>query len=234
MLIQELQSGLQGLPVLKRQSQLIGMLKQFEEKLAIASTRADRVSARLQGVSRCFGAVTVDRSKADLTSVREPLRGAATAAAKAAEKLAKDLEEIKSSDVEKRFIAIQDYIKSADDRLVTRWKNYIDTFCAAYGQLASAVQAAHLPGADQIRVSLAAVSAHAGTPPASPEESDVRAAELNAVHNGLKDMGVGTAIGRFLVDAAAGVADPKALEDPDVRKFIENANLWKMLRVKLI
>jgi hypothetical protein len=232
--IQELQNSLQGLPVLKRQSQLIGMLRQFEEKLASASSRADRVSARLQGVSRCFGAVTVDRSKADLTSVREPLRSAATAAAKAAEKLTKDLEEIKSSDVEKRFIAIQDYIKSADERLATRWKNYIEAFCAAYGQLASAVQAAHLPGAEQIRISLAAVSAHAGSPPASPDEADARAAEVNAVHNGLKKMGVGTAIGRFLVDAAAGAADPKAIDDPEIRQFIEDADLWRMLRVKLI
>ncbi len=234
MIISELQSSLQELPSLRRQSQLIGMLKQFEAKLAAASTKARLVGDRLQAVTLFFAAVTVDRPKADLTTVREPLRSASMAAAKATAKLAKDLEEIKSSDMEKRFIAIQDFIKAADDRLTTRWKNYVEDFCAGYGQLASAVQAAHLPGADGIRTALAAVSSHAGTPPGSPAEATARASEVNAVHNGLKEMGVGTVIGRFLVHAAAGTADPKSLDDPDVRKFIVDADLWKMLRVKLV
>lgn len=231
MSIQTLMQSLQSLPELRRKSDVIGTLKNYESLLSNVAVRSATVAAQLQHVRSVYKAL--NESTLELKPTGDALSRAARSARRELQKLSESVEGIDSKATEKAFIAIQSYVETAETKLREKWRTKLESFIESYGLLISATEAAQLTGAGGLRSMLTGLASAISNLPSNETQTSLVTQNIAGIRTTLANMGVETAIGKFLVETANGTADPRQIDQPEIRKFIETANLWRLLHLRL-
>ncbi len=160
-------------------------------------------------------------------------RQAARSAGTLLRKLAKDQSFIEKSNVATSLAGINDTVLSSYNAFKSQWKNTILAKTEVFVGLVEAAKEAKLEGSDSLGSLLGLIMAKANEPPASEEQARVIRGKLDDLVKGIAALELEGEGGKFLIEAANGSADARALFKPEVEQFINRFDLWKLLRVRL-
>jgi hypothetical protein len=223
--------NLQSLPELRRKSDVIGTLKNYEALLSTVAQRASAVGTQLKAVQSVY--TSLSEPHLELKPIGDALSSAARSARREQQKLSQSIEGVDSRATEKAFIAIQSYVETAETKLRDKWRAKLESFIESYGLLISATEAAKLSGSGGLRSMLTGLASAVSSPPSNDIQANVVIQNIAGIRTTLANMGVETSIGKFLVETANGTADPRQIDRPEIRQFIESANLWRLLHLRL-
>lgn len=223
--ISNLRERVERLPRLKSLEASREMLEQFEEKTRIA---ADRVTSALRAT------VLATDIFPDFDRVK--LMKAAATASRSAEKLksmlsesVERLQERSADDALHRLINGAQEARAAVD---TEWKRCIQATQEAYGRLIEAATSSRV-AAPELAKQLQIIAKQTKAPENETTRTQVLEA-LAALKQSASDLQLTGEGGRFLVEAQAGRGNPRDLEKPAVREFLDEHRLWGYLKVTLV
>lgn len=224
--LQRLHAGLGAIPQKRQNTNLLGALAQYgshastNEALLKATADAERFSLQ----------VFPDLATAP---VAESRRRASRLAGKLAKRLRERLGAVQDQTTDEDFAQLGIQARGAEKSLGERWSRQLEDRLKGYGALVKAAAAAELSGSRVLATQLTMLQGHAGTPPKTREQAERIRKALGGLTEMVAQLGLEGAPGRFLMDAAAGRGDARALRDPEVQAFVERHDLWRLLVVTL-
>jgi hypothetical protein len=137
-----------------------------------------------------------------------------------------------SSKIGARLEAIRRATTSATNAVSTTWSG----ICGQYEERVKALRPLAEKLSPHVLVPMDALvrllRSHGGSPPTSSTAVQSLLDAIAAFNTAIKSMKIDGPIGQFLRDASTGGADPKALFEPEIRKYLDdNPALWAALRV---
>lgn len=222
--LQRLHAGLEAIPQKRQRTNLLGSLSQYG-KHAAAAESVLRANADAERLSR---QVFPDLATAPAAESR---RRASRLAGRLAKRLRERIDAVQDRATDEDFASLAEHVRSADKALRDRWSRQLEDRLKGYGALVKAAEAAKLSGSRVLATQLTMLQGHAGAPPRTPELAEQIRKALDGLTGMVAQLGLEGAPGRFLMDAAAGRGDARALRDPEVQAFVERHDLWRLLVV---
>jgi hypothetical protein len=222
--LQRLHAGLGAIPQKRQNTNLLGTLAQYGSN---AST-SEAVLTVTADAERFAVQVFPDLATAP---VAESRRRASRLAGKLAKRLRERIDAVQDRATDEDFAQLGVQARSADKTLGERWSRQLEDRLKGYGALVQAAKAAKLSESWGLATQLTILQGHAGAPPRTPGQAERIREALDGLTGMVAQLGLEGAPGRFLMDAAAGRGDARALRDPEVQAFVERHDLWRLLVV---
>jgi hypothetical protein len=221
--LQQLQQKLEAIPSKRKQSTLVSALARYSSRVgAAAATLAQSTESEIH-VRTVFpdlvtGSAEENRGKAKRVAVRLEKR------------LSSNIHAVEDSRTDSEVSDLTSYASKAEESVRTRWKGALTTKLQGYEALVTAASQAGLSGDRTAMMALTYLKAQTDPPATIAAVESIRAS-LEKLTESVADLGLEGEAGKFLVAAAGGRGDPRALQKPEVQRFIEQHNLWHLLVV---
>lgn len=226
-IFEQLVEKINELPALERRAAQIGRLKQFDSRLAIAGNSLASAAGAQRQIRDHFSDVDVSRAGVSI-------RRAAETARKVQARLAASTDVIDDKATEESIAKVADSARSALAAVKDGWQRYIDRTVSGYDGLVAAASAAQLDSGGNLKRAIEDVRNLQTSAPADPDAALLAQTRVNELSHAVRTLGLEGKVGHFVMEATLGGADPRILiEDAEVRRFVEEHNLWQILRVKL-
>jgi hypothetical protein len=139
-----------------------------------------------------------------------------------------------SSKIGARLDAVKRATTTVNDAVTTTWSG----ICRQYEDRAKALRPLAEKLSPPALVSIDALSRllryHSSGPPTSVAALQSLLDAIRAFNTAINSMKIDGLVGQFLRDASTGGADPKALFEPEIKKYLDdNPALWTSLRITL-
>ena len=224
--LQHLRANILAIPDKRMRSDFVGTLRQYSEKAQAArSTLEDAVHGQNQ--------VVYVFPEADLSDSNSKASKAISSARNLAGKVSKDPTVIRGKGTDTSIANISSLADSSLSDLKSQWKKLVLGRTKAFRSLVAAAEEAKLQGSLRLRNLLDSLEAKAASLPLSREQAESTRQQLDDLVKFVGELGLEGDVGAFLISAASGTADPRALYNPEVKEFVERHDLWRLLRVKL-
>lgn len=219
--------SIRELPELERESGLVATLKAYKVKVEAAKTELERAAQTARWIRDIFPDLDLRRAEA-------AIQQAARRAGRLQDVFTGVGTGVLPANTDEGVIVISQAANSSWNAVKTNWSNYIASKSEAYGGLVEAVRKAGLDPTGELASVLQRLRSCQNNPPQTAEEADLALSAVEGISQFLLKGGLAGPVGDFLVAAASGSADPRALDDADVRKFVEDHSLWHLLKVRLV
>lgn len=216
---------LQQAPAKRERAKLLNRLELYAGKVAEYRQRLEASTTAEENAVRVFPDLPAG-SSADIR------RKAARSATRLAKQLRERIEAVRDPETEAEIVALGTFAKNAEQNVGDRWARRLEDTVRRYEALVSAAQAAGLERGRALGGRLQGLRDRVGVLPDTPEAADQVRQTVEGLVGLVEELGLEGKPGTFLVEAARGAGDPKALCDPDVQEFVERHGLWKLLAVK--
>lgn len=224
--LQRLRAGVEAIPQKRRRQDLIGALRQYGDRATAAATVLD-ATAGAEGWART---VFPDLPT---TTARANRRKASALAGRIAASLRAGTEQIRDDAMSNQFALLSELAANAQKALRDQWARHLEERLKSYDSLVHAAESAGLSGGRPLAAQLAVLQAHTRTPPPTEEVANRIAVALASLATLVAQLGLEGPAGEFLVAAASGAGDARALTNPEVQSFVERHALWKLLVVSV-
>jgi hypothetical protein len=221
----ELHRRLREIPAKRARSRLVSTLGQYGGKVAEARQRLEGSALAERNASRVFPELPAG-------TATESRRKAARTAERLARVLRERIDAVSDAATEKDIVDLGTYARNAEQNVRDRWARRLEDTVRRYETLVGAAEAAGLERGRTLSDRLRDLRSHAAAPPSSAETADRLLRTVEGLVLLVGDLGLEGPAGVFLVDAARGAGDPRALRDPEVQAFVERHDLWRLLAVK--
>jgi hypothetical protein len=224
-LLTDLKTRLENLPEKRKRKELNGRVSTFIEKVNQAHAKLETWWQR-----RSFAQVVFPDEP--LKKVEEAVRRSAKQARNLKDKLVEAFDEVSTPATENKITQIGERAATAESEIKKTWCSLFQQQIQPYEALAQVV-ADKLTGAEKLPELLSRLRGRLDSPPQSEVDGETVRADLEALRQSVKSLGLEGAVGRFIVQAANDNADPQDLFDPEIRNYFEERELWSLLRVSL-
>lgn len=222
--IGELCAAIKRLPTQRQFAAQARLLEQFAAKLTGAAQASKYVDDRLCHVKAVFAGSQFESVENQRTKVRI-----------SASKMRPVFEDQSISLNDSKFQADLTQISTLADgmkkKLIESWTKCIDDEYAKWRPVAAL--ATELQGSQSILSALNVLQQHRSDPPANSGAAIKITSQINTVQTSLARLQLTGKVKQFVELALQGVAPGKDLLDVDVQEFINKAQLWSALIVKL-
>ena len=215
-----------SIPPKRQRQDLVGSLRQYNEK-------AQKASGILRTVVNGRNLVSQVFPDGQFSESVDKVRQAARSAGNLLKKLEKDPGIIEKRSFDKLLAGINELALSSLGPLKIQWKKLVSGRIQAFAGLVAAAAEAKLEGSTDLENLLHSIEARMNEPPVSEEQAVSIRNDLDDLVKGVAALELEGPGGLFLIEAAKGAADPRALYEPEIRQFIEKFDLWRLLRVRL-
>lgn len=224
--LQDLRAKILSIPDKRMRSDLVGTLRLYGDKMQNARITLEKA---VNGQKQSFYVFP----EADFSnSVTTALKAASTAKALAG-RLIKDSNNAKSKGTDNSIGNISSFAEGSLNELRNQWKKSVLAKTQTFLSIAKAAKDAKLEGSDELNNLLNSILDKATSPPFTFEQAETIRKQLEDLLSVISDLGLEGDVLDFLLNAAKGSADPKALYKPIVKEFVERHDLWQSLRVRL-
>lgn len=220
-----LHGRLQGIPAKRARARLVITLGQYAGKVAEAREKLDASALAEQITLQVFPDLPAG-------SAAESRRKAARTAERLSRALSERIEAVSEPSTETDVVALGTYAKNAEQNVRERWARQLEENVKRYEALVSAAEAAGLERGRALSLRLRELRSHAASPPSSADAASRIRGTLDGLASLVAELGLEGPAGAFLVAAARGAGDPRALRDHEVQMFIERHDLWRLLVVR--
>lgn len=216
---------LQQVPAKRERAKLLNRLELYAGKVAEYCQRLEASTTAEENATSVFPDLPAGSSA-------DSRRKAARSATRLAKQLRERIESVRDPATEAEIVALGTFAKNAEQNVGDRWARRLEDTVRRYEALVSAAQAAGLERGGVLARRLQDLRERVGAPPGTAGEAGVIRQAVDGLVGLVEELGLEGKPGTFLVEAARGAGDPKALCDPDVQEFVERHGLWKLLVVK--
>lgn len=225
--LKTLRAQIEALPVQQARASIVERLKRFVDRATAAQERLVTAGTGEAVVTRVF----VESEAPDgLPKVRDATSRAARAAKRLNRTLSARIEDVERTKSEKDLEDLYESAEAARGHARDAWKEHFERRVSALKPLAEVALAAGLHSASDLVQRLNALGR---TPPATLGAADGVRAEFEAIGTAVAALGMEGEAWKFASAAVKGQAPARALENPEVRAFVDRHQLWDRLRVKL-
>lgn len=224
--IEVLKTKLLSIPGKRERKNLTGKLQGYR---AIASLAADSLSESqrsLQVSSTIFPGIRTNTITSHLAAARK-------AAEKIHAKLQADPANVLSNSVAEKFTELKERTDFVRKNSRETWKRLVESRVNDFSGLVLAATDAGLEGAAAIQATISRLQNESSELPNNEAEVQRIASEFEQVEKAVSLLNLAGKGGKFLIAAASGRADPRALLEEEVVEFINKYNLWEALSVRL-
>jgi hypothetical protein len=222
--LQRLRAGLDAIPQKRQAQELVGALQQYGARATTARTTLDGTAASERWSRTVFPGIPVAAAQASR-------RKAAVVAARLANVIRTSVARVRDDATSNQFAVLSEHATSAHRALRDAWVRQMEQRLKNYGALVRAAEAAGLPGRHVLATQLTLLQGNTRTPPGTEELAQRITNAFASLTSLVAQLGLEGPAGEFLVSAAAGKGDARALKDPEVRSFIERHGLWELFVV---
>lgn len=222
--LQRLRTGLKAIPQKRQHQELVGALQQYGARATTAGATLDGTVASERWSRTVFPDIS-------LATAQVSRRKAAAVAARLANVIRTSIAQVSDDGTSNQVAALGEHATSAHRTLRDAWTRQMEQRLKSYGALVRAAEAAGLPGRHVLATQLALLQGHTRTPPATEEVAQRLVTALASLTGLVAQLGLEGPAGEFLVSAAAGKGDARALKEPEVRSFIDRYGLWELFVV---
>lgn len=222
----EIQSRIEALPELQKQKQNNAKVSAFTRRIEIAF---DGIKERVE--QRSFHLTVFP--DVELKKTIDALKQSKLQASRLIDKLKEDFDAIGTPDTDKKITRIGDRINEAKDELEKTWKKQLENELQPLSPLVEIAREAKLPGYEQIVGNRESLQARATNPPNNIALAIEIRAKLDSLRKLLGNLNLEGRGGEFLKKAVKGTAKPKELLNEEVRRFLDENNLWDILTISV-
>ena len=154
-------------------------------------------------------------------------------AARLAEKLKTDFDEIGSRETDNKITRIKERNEEAGDQIRKDWKKRVVDELKPLLPLVDIVREATLLGHEGISESVAAIKAQEESPPETMEAAVNMRQSLSFLRESLSNLDLEGPGGEFLKKAVKGKASAKDLLKEEVQSFLNDKDLWDILTINV-
>jgi hypothetical protein len=222
--LKRLHQKLKAIPSKRKRSTLVIALAQHASRAARASAALSQSAESETHVRTLFpdlgaGSAEENRTKARRVALR--LR----------KRLVADIHAVENTKTDSDVADLGEYASKAEESVRNRWRSALAAKLQGYEAL---VKAASDFGLSKDRTPVITLAHLQGQtePPATREAAIAIQDSMKRLTRSVAELGLEGEAGAFLVAAANGRGDPRALQNPVVRDFIEQRDLWHLLVVK--
>lgn len=112
-----------------------------------------------------------------------------------------------------------------------QWKRFIDQYIATFTELQSVSTRFGMRGNAKLSRALQWLKARSDSLPMSIQEADAIQKQMSEARQAMNQLKIEGKPGEFLKKAAAGKGNPLDLFDQEVKRFLDERQLWGLLRV---
>jgi hypothetical protein len=226
MRLEEIKNTIEALPGKRARSGLVKELQKYCEQVARAHELLCATVSRRSLAEEVF-------SEGDFGRIDELVKKVASTARRAHKALIEDISKVREKSIENAIINITEGSDNARRALIDIWRNLMNRKLEDFAVLVKAASEAKLEGSG----TLASTHARLGPLADSPPDNGRNAAEIKLAFeqlgNSIQHLGLEGSPGEFLSSAAQGTASARDLDNPAIRRFLDQHNLWRLLRVRL-
>lgn len=222
----ELKQKIESIPEKERRKNLVGKLARYSSKTAEAHDSLVQSAQAQLFAQSVFPEEGFQRSAKQLSE-------AVSAARTLHKRLVKQIEAVETTASDKQFLAIDECAKAVRNNLKERWGNLLSRKITDFENLVKAASEAQLAGSKNLTETLSCLRDQRANLPNNDDAAKRIAADIEILKNSVSTLGLEGHVGAFLIAAAEGRGNPKALGDPEIVAFIDRNNLWNLLSVKL-
>lgn len=222
--LQRLKEDIKSLPAKKSRLNLIGVLQKYNEQTSETLEMLRQTRSGAEQVAAVFPNLDLRVTVIDKIN-------SATRIAQSLRKTLEKIEKIQTQD--DAFRSLDETAKAVKRNLHNKWNVTLEDKIQTYDKLVNASSNANLQGSSQLVEKLNRLRGQTNVLPKTEEVALKIKNDLENINSSIQTLGLSGKVGEFLIAAAAGRADAKAVLDAEVRKFIEENNLWAALSVKL-
>jgi hypothetical protein len=222
--LERLHEKLEAIPSKRKRSTLVNALAQHSSRTARASATLSQSLESETHVRTLFpdlaaGSAEENRAKARRIALRLKKR------------LAADIHAVENTKTDSDVADLAEYASKAEESVRNRWRSALTAKLQGYEAL---VKAASDLGLSKDRTPVITLAHLQGQtdPPATREAANAIQDSMERLTRSVAELGLEGEAGEFLVAAANGRGDPRALQRQVVRDFLEQRNLWHLLVVK--
>jgi len=224
--LQVLKTKVLSIPDKRKRSDLVGALRQYVEKMKKARATIEQTVNTQKQFSLVFPEVKLSDSVMAVSN-------ASSSAKTLARKLINDPNTIKNNRTDNHIGDICKFADSSLQSLRNQWQKTLIDKTQTFQSIAKAAMDAKLKGGNELKNLLDSIVGQANSPPLTFDQAENIRMKLDDLLKVISDLGLEGDVLDFLLNAAKGCADPKALYKPTVKEFVERHDLWQSLRVSL-
>lgn len=169
----------------------------------------------------------------NLNKTVDALKQSKAQAMRLLQKLREDFDEIGKTDTDKKITRIRERNKEAQEQMKKEWKKRLLDELLPLNPLIEIAREAELPGSKAIATSAESLNSSVSCPPQSLDEASKIRDSLNFLRNSLSELKLEGPGGEFLGRAIKGRADAKELLNEEVQEFLNEKDLWGILRLRV-
>ena len=222
--LEQLGAEIKQLPAKRQLATQANLLGQFAAKLTIAANSAGFVDDRSPRASLVFSPKQFEA----VSIQREKLR---VSASKMRSLFADSSLSLTDAKVQGDLTQISAMADSTKKKLNDLWSKYMDDEYSNWQPVAAFV--AQLQGSQEILLALRVLQQYRSEPPKSIDVANKIKQQIDAVTKSLSSLHLTGKVKQFVEAALQGNAGAGNLLDPEIKKFIDDTQLWKVLTVKL-
>lgn len=159
------------------------------------------------------------------------VRAASRQAANLRQTLEQDFGKVANRATEEKVTRLGDRAKNAEADLAKTWPVLMQQQMKSYEAIAEV--GANLPGGAALSNIMQRLRQHAGIPPATQQVAKTISADLSSLRESVETLGLEGEVGKFLIKAAKGLADPRELFKEEIRQYFDDKGLWHVLAVRI-
>ena len=224
--LQDLRAKILSIPGKRMRSDLVGRLRLYGEKMQKARITLEKTINGQKQSSCVFPHFDFS------DSVTPALKATSTAKTLAA-RLTKEPTVIKSKGTDKSIVNISNFAETSLNELRNQWKKAVTGKTQTFQSIAKAATDAKLKGCNELNILLYSIVNKATSPPFTCDQAETIRKQFEDLLTVISELGLEGDVLDFILNAAKGSADPKALYNPLVKEFVERHSLWQSLRVRL-
>ena len=224
--LQILKEQILSLPAKKSRMNLIGDLQIYNNQMSAAFNTLEQTRQNAEQIVAVF-------SDMNLQIITEKVNSTAKTAQTLRKSLENKIENVQKPQSDDKFQLLTHTSKTAQNLLRDKWTAMLKGKIETYDKLVRASSSAKLRGSSSLVETLDRLRGQVEKLPETASAVQKVKDDLDGINTSFQELGLEGKISEFLIDAAAGRADAKALLETEVREFIEQNQLWSALSVKL-
>lgn len=224
--LQLLKEQILSLPAKKSRMNLIGVLQKYSDQTSAAFNTLELTRQNAGQVADVFPDM-------DLRIINDKVNSTAKTAQSLRKSLESKIENVQKPQSDDKFQLLTHTSKNAQNLLREKWTAMLKGKIETYDKLVRASSSAKLRGSSSLVETLDRLRGQVEKLPETASAVQKVKDDLDGINTSFQELGLEGKISEFLINAAAGRADAKALLETEVREFIEQNQLWSALSVKL-
>lgn len=216
--------ALGSLPGKTQNKNLVGKLRKFAE---LSERSRDSLASAIDGSAK----VRLVFPSAQITAVEEKVSNAKKKARASLKELSQSIDAVSKASFETRVIDMKDHATSSVKPVLEAWQRYLEDSISPYERLAQIVEERQLTGGEALTRALASLRKARTEMPATDADALAIKALINDMPEVLRSLGLSKVVGNFLVAVAEGRGSVRALENAEIREFLDRYEMWDVLRI---